>query len=146
MPKRKIDNNFVPSESYSSSEESEGELEGELEAVPAGPYMPEIHGGVAVVPVGGHLEEKADLSESSGDPETEFYLGSNDKRVEVKVFNGTVRVDIRSYFRDKDGEWKPTQKGVSLLASEFSDLMEARNDIYKAIDHVKGMNNKKRKT
>lgn len=41
-------------------------------------------------------------------------------------------IDIRQFYLDKDGEFKPTQKGISLTYKEFSKflkiLKEMKND------------------
>jgi hypothetical protein len=116
MPKRKVDNSFIPVETSDSSsstrESSTSEDEDSLSSI---------------------------NSESSSEEElrparTEYFLGSNEKKVEVHEFNGSVRVDIRSYFRNSDGKWLPTKKGVSLLASEFNDLLNDGNEILRAAE------------
>lgn len=117
MPKRKIDNNFVPSDSSDTSDDSSG-----TEESLASPPPPS--------------ENESNIEENLDEARTEYYLGSNDKRVSVQIFNGSVRVDIRSYFRDKDGKWKPTQKGVSLLASEFNDLVNDSDEIQRAVKRL----------
>ena len=45
------------------------------------------------------------------------------KFVGVDVFGGQVRVDLRSFYSDKDtGELKPTRRGISLSGSEWRKL------------------------
>lgn len=114
MPKRKVDNNFIPSEDSESSG-----------------YVPSEDSESVLTP------QPTEQSEESEESETEvkrvFFLGSNDKRVEVKEFNGLVRVDIRSFYKDPKGNWLPTTKGACLLASEFNDLINMSDEIWKAI-------------
>lgn len=37
-------------------------------------------------------------------------------------FSGKNYIDIRHYYKDKSGEFKPTQKGICLTPSEFIKL------------------------
>ena len=43
------------------------------------------------------------------------------------------RLDIRSWFLDETGEWKPTQKGVSLTQNEAIVLREALGQALESI-------------
>jgi hypothetical protein len=118
MPKRKVDNNFIPSDDSESSG-----------------YVPSEDSESVLTPPA--TEQSEESEESETEVKRFFYLGSNDKRVEVKEFNGSVRVDIRSFFKNATGTWLPTTRGVSLLASEFNDLINESNEILKAVEMCK---------
>lgn len=46
-------------------------------------------------------------------------------RVGLSEFKGKQYIDMRVYFENDDGEWKPTKKGVALDVKYFWKLMEA---------------------
>lgn len=46
-------------------------------------------------------------------------------RAGVKEFKGKAYIDIRIYYMDDQGEWKPTRKGVSLSTDFLPELKEA---------------------
>ena len=39
--------------------------------------------------------------------------------------NGALRVDVRRWFVGDDGEWHPTQKGISLTADSIQPVIDA---------------------
>ena len=47
---------------------------------------------------------------------------SNSRFVTVSKFKNKVRVDIREYFLNADGERKPGKKGISLSLDEWKKL------------------------
>lgn len=46
-------------------------------------------------------------------------------RVEKREFKGHEFVDIRIYYQNDSGEWKPTKKGVTLNPDKIDELVEA---------------------
>jgi hypothetical protein len=46
-------------------------------------------------------------------------------RVSLTSFRGHDLVDIRVFFQDEQGEWRPTKRGVSLSVDSFAELREA---------------------
>ncbi|MBN2802918.1 MAG: transcriptional coactivator p15/PC4 family protein [Deltaproteobacteria bacterium] len=50
-------------------------------------------------------------------------------RVGVKEFKGKSYIDIRIYYMDDQGDWKPTKKGVSLSTEYIAELKDAVNII-----------------
>ncbi len=46
-------------------------------------------------------------------------------RAGVKEFKKKAYIDIRIYYMDDKGEWKPTKKGVSLSTDFLPELKEA---------------------
>jgi hypothetical protein len=52
-------------------------------------------------------------------------------RAGIKEFKGRRYIDLRIYYMDDQGEWKPTRKGIS-LATDF--MPELKN----AVDSIEG--------
>ncbi len=49
--------------------------------------------------------------------------GSNSQiRVSLTNFKGAEYVDIRKYYETKDGDWKPTPKGVPIPLADFNKV------------------------
>lgn len=46
-------------------------------------------------------------------------------RATLKEFRGRRYLDLRIYYQDDAGEWKPTRKGVSLSTDFMPELKEA---------------------
>jgi hypothetical protein len=46
-------------------------------------------------------------------------------RVSLTSYRGHDLVDIRVFFQDEQGEWRPTKRGVSLSVDSFSELRDA---------------------
>ena len=46
-------------------------------------------------------------------------------RVALTSYRGHDLVDIRVFFQDDQGEWRPTKRGVSLSVDSFTELREA---------------------
>ncbi len=46
-------------------------------------------------------------------------------RVSLTSYRGHDLVDIRVFFQDEQGEWRPTKRGVSLSIDSFTELREA---------------------
>lgn len=42
----------------------------------------------------------------------------------VNEFKNKKYADIRIYYEDDEGEWKPTKKGITVALSNFSEFME----------------------
>ncbi len=45
--------------------------------------------------------------------------------VRVSQFKGRVYLDIRNFYEDDAGEWKPTRKGVSVPVELYEQLQQA---------------------
>ncbi len=50
-------------------------------------------------------------------------------RVEVSEFKGRELINLRIWFSNVDGEYRPTQKGVTIDISKFEELKKAINKI-----------------
>lgn len=50
-------------------------------------------------------------------------------RVEVSEFKGRELINLRIWFYSFDGEYRPTQKGVTIDVSKFEELKKAINKI-----------------
>ncbi len=46
-------------------------------------------------------------------------------RLSVDVFRGRKIINIRVFYRDDDGEWKPGRQGLSLAVERYRDLADA---------------------
>ena len=46
-------------------------------------------------------------------------------RITKSMFKGSERIDIRLYALDRDGEHKPTKKGISLPINDFRAFRDA---------------------
>jgi hypothetical protein len=46
-------------------------------------------------------------------------------RVSLTSYRGHDLVDIRVFFQDEQGEWRPTKRGVSLSVDSFAELRQA---------------------
>lgn len=44
--------------------------------------------------------------------------------VSTGSYKGYDFVDVRVYYQDKDGEWKPTRKGVAVPPDRLEELIE----------------------
>jgi hypothetical protein len=55
----------------------------------------------------------------------EMEKGWNEKIVfGVSEFKGKKYADVRIYFEDDEGEWKPTKKGVTVALERFYEFKE----------------------
>lgn len=52
-------------------------------------------------------------------------LGTEEVRATLKEFRGRRYLDLRIYYQDDQGEWKPTRKGVSLSTDFMPNLKAA---------------------
>jgi Transcriptional Coactivator p15 (PC4) len=46
-------------------------------------------------------------------------------RIEVSEYKGKKNLNLRIWYTDKDGEKKPTQKGVTISPENYEQLKEA---------------------
>ncbi len=44
-------------------------------------------------------------------------------RVSAEEFKGRKYIDIRIYFKDSEGEWRPTKKGVTVQPDKVDELL-----------------------
>ncbi len=55
----------------------------------------------------------------------EMEKGWNEKILfSVSEFKGKKYADIRIYYEDDEGEWKPTKKGVTVSLENFAEFKE----------------------
>lgn len=57
---------------------------------------------------------------------------STNRRMDVNIVNNKPMVSIREFY-NKDGDWKPGIKGMSLLSDQFNVLQSGVTSIEKAI-------------
>ncbi len=55
----------------------------------------------------------------------EMEKGWNEKLIfSVSEFKGKQYANIRIYYEDDEGEWKPTKKGITVALDTFSEFKE----------------------
>ena len=54
-------------------------------------------------------------------------------RAGIKEFKGRRYIDLRIYYMDDQGEWKPTRKGISLATDFMPELRNAVDNIEKEL-------------
>ena len=54
-------------------------------------------------------------------------------RIATREYNDKSFVDIRQFYKDDSGEYKPTQKGITLSPEKLSELIEALHKIEKQV-------------
>ncbi|MBU0533202.1 MAG: transcriptional coactivator p15/PC4 family protein [Candidatus Omnitrophica bacterium] len=59
--------------------------------------------------------------------------GNNKIRVSISEFKGNNYIDVRVYYEDDEGEYKPTKKGVTftpeLISQVIDGLLQAEKEI-----------------
>jgi hypothetical protein len=45
-------------------------------------------------------------------------------RISTEEYKGRKYLDLRIYFENNDGEWKPTKKGVTVQPERLDDFLE----------------------
>jgi len=76
-----------------------------------------------------------DSGDESGDNSIKL---SNNRYLTVSEFKNKVRVDIREYYLNDDGERKPGKKGISLSLEEWKKITGNMDKIEKAIKAAAG--------
>jgi hypothetical protein len=51
----------------------------------------------------------------------------------VELFRGRAQISLRNYFRNGEGKWLPTQKGVTLGIKEWRTLIREGEEIDAAV-------------
>ncbi len=76
------------------------------------------------------------------EPVAEMEKGPNEKIFfSLSEYKGKKYADIRIYFENDEGEWKPTKKGITLSLdrfAEFKDNVEALEKFLTAEGHLPG--------
>ncbi|RQV69424.1 hypothetical protein DF024_00415 [Burkholderia cenocepacia] len=60
-------------------------------------------------------------------------------RVQLRQYRGREFLDVRCWYLDSDGEYRPSQKGVTLNPSQLAELVQALMIAGRAFD-AKGVN------
>lgn len=55
-------------------------------------------------------------------------------RAGIKEFKGRRYIDLRIYYMDDQGEWKPTRKGISLATDFMPELKAAVERLEKELE------------
>lgn len=65
------------------------------------------------------------MSEENGELIGEVKSGGI--HISISTFNNVKYLDIRKYFRDDNGEMKPTKKGIALNKAQFQEVLSVLN-------------------
>jgi len=57
-------------------------------------------------------------------------------RVSLTSYRGYDLVDIRVYYQDEQGEWRPTKRGVSLPIDSFGELRDAISKVEEMLNEL----------
>jgi hypothetical protein len=49
-------------------------------------------------------------------------------RVSVSEYRGYTFLDVRVYYEDDNGEWKPTKKGITVSKDNIESLIKLLNE------------------
>jgi hypothetical protein len=63
-------------------------------------------------------------------------VGRDEIWIGVQPFHRDQYVYVRRFYRDDDGEWQPTQKGVSVRTDRLDDLVDLVDRVAKTIDEA----------
>ena len=64
----------------------------------------------------------------------EIEKGSALIRFSIRQYAGIEYVDIRQFFEDDEGSWKPTKKGVTISLERLDDFAEGVRKLQEAAD------------
>ncbi|KAI8089659.1 transcriptional Coactivator p15-domain-containing protein [Halteromyces radiatus] len=66
----------------------------------------------------------------------EYFILSGKRRITIRSFQGKKCVDLREYYQAKDGEQKPSSKGLLLPLEQFKRFVELIPQIDSAIERL----------
>ncbi|CAG2107235.1 unnamed protein product, partial [Medioppia subpectinata] len=78
-------------------------------------------------------KSKSHSSKGQSGPEGKSFQLSRNRFVSVSEFKNQMRVDVREYYTDDNGDQKPGRKGISLSMDEWNKLINFLPKIEKAI-------------
>lgn len=55
-------------------------------------------------------------------------------RVSIEEYRGSTFIDLRVYFQDKAGQWKPTKKGIALNSDCINGVIKALQKASKGVE------------
>ncbi len=65
----------------------------------------------------------------------DFEKGEDVVRVSLSEFKGRQYVNVRIYYMNEEGEWRPTRKGITLSPDMMRDVHKA---VGEALDALEG--------
>ena len=83
------------------------------------------------------LSEKPDFVKDTGDLINLGYIELNPTQklvFSLSHFRGKKYIDIRTWFQDQSGAWKPTKKGIHLSTDKFSEFESLSKIFSKVIE------------
>ncbi|NWW90597.1 TCP4 polymerase, partial [Rhynochetos jubatus] len=82
---------------------------------------------------GARPSEGTERSLGQGSKEEGTFQIGKTHYVRVSCFKGKALVDIREFYADKEGDWKPGRKGIALSAEQWNQLKEIIPEIDAAV-------------
>ncbi|CAO3607776.1 unnamed protein product [Cunninghamella blakesleeana] len=80
---------------------------------------------------------KQDLEEGERNEQgEEYFVLSSKRRITIRTFQGKKCVDLREFYSDKTGLWKPTSKGLLMPLDQFKRMVELLPQIQAALDRI----------
>jgi hypothetical protein len=67
----------------------------------------------------------------------DFLLLDHNKRISLVSFKNKLRIDIREFYIDSHGVYKPTKKGVSISFDDFDNLKKSSSLIFSQLPKIK---------
>lgn len=61
-------------------------------------------------------------------------------RVTIDEYKGEKLINIRVFFKDKDGNWSPTKKGIAIRIEMFPKLKKVLDEVEEIINDNKKTN------
>lgn len=77
-------------------------------------------------------------SKSSGDEEEDRFQLSKNRFLTVAPFKGKVRIDVREFYLNDEGQRRPGKKGISLSKEEWEKLKDQIPEIDEKIKKTSG--------
>ncbi len=82
----------------------------------------------------GVLDEKSEQRVAMDEIIAEMEKGWNEKIVfRLNEYRGRQYFDLRIYYEDDEGEWKPTKKGISVQVDRFNEFKENLGKLEQAV-------------
>lgn len=58
-------------------------------------------------------------------------------RVSIDEYKGEKLINIRVFYKDKDGNWAPTKKGIAIRLEVFPKLKEVLDEVEEIVNDIR---------
>lgn len=72
---------------------------------------------------------------SSSDEKNSYDIG-NRRKINVLIYEGEIRIDVRQFYLYESGEEKPGKKGISLKTEEWNKLKSLIEEVDEAVTNL----------